>query len=180
MTKYIDQGAWKDLHLPQGYLRSLQAVQPEEELQQEEEEPGGCHHNQQLCQGVQVLVADVVLPLEEVPQHNHHRHHAGHAGVDRADNEVGGEDGAVPSLHRYGHAEVPGHNAVHRDEDGQNDGGEQYARYQLEASTASRCPSSQGPEWCTARAASRWSCPGPRLCPAPGLCTRTGCCWSGR
>ena len=63
---------------------------------------------------MEVQLFDIVLQVEDAPQHVHREDHAGGSGVDGADHKIGTKDAAVPSR-AEGHGEDPRDHGVHGD-----------------------------------------------------------------
>ena len=120
------------MQFPHRQLVGLPPVHPEKQFHNQEVEPAGGDHNQQPAQGVNVFVADVILPAVAPAQQNQHKGHRRHSGMDCAYYEIGGKDGGMPGFDRYRHAEVPGNDAVHRYEYRQNQRRQQHAGNDLQ------------------------------------------------
>ena len=110
------------LQIPQGQLGLLIRVEAHHEFNDEEVEPAHCYHNHQTSQCVEVVVANVVLPLKHPSEQRQDGYYACHTRVYRANNEVRGKDGCVPTLDGNLDGEVPRHDAVNGDEYRKNQG----------------------------------------------------------
>src|SRR4030095_9858293 len=107
-----------------GPLEVVAAVPGGEDLADIEVAQDQAGHEDELGHGVQVLVGDVLVPVEDVAHGQDEDEHHGEAGEDGPVHEEGSEEGRVPDRHE-GHGEVEGHHAVHGEHEGGGEGGEQ-------------------------------------------------------